>query len=282
MQWSNATTSVNLLASTSLFRNNIDTQTVDNPMFLPAANGIARFPQAVFDQYPDNDFFNVKAELAHAMPQFHQARFTLLASASSSRQDDALIPWTPYPGAAVNGIAGGNWDSTASLSRSSADAKIDSRLIDAGFTMTPAAGLDVKAGLRYYETSNDTPDFFTCNPLTGQWGRLNVDGSGSTFVVPHATAGNNPPGTLATAFNGAMCNLAAVQAMGLVPSAGNVNIRNVPFEYEQLVATLGAEYRFARNQSIGMSYQRENFDREHRERDETWEDRLRLAYVTER
>ena len=108
-QWNNERTSANLQASASLFRNNIDTLSVDNPMFLAAANGITNFPRAVFDLYPDNDQYNLKAELAHAMPEFYGARFTGTVSATRSRQNDALIPSTAYAGATVNGIAGGAW-----------------------------------------------------------------------------------------------------------------------------------------------------------------------------
>lgn len=277
-QWSNSRTSVNLQATLSAFRNNVGTMTVDNPMFLAAANGITSFPRATFDLYPDNDLYGAKAEFAHAMPEFYRARFTGVVSLNKSRQNDALIPSTEYAGATVNGVAGGAWNTPASLSKATAGAAIDTRLLDLGLALNPAAGLDVKAKVRQYETSNDTA-YTACNPLTGQWGRLINDGSGSAIVVPNTTAGNNPVGTAATAYDAALCNLAAVQALGLVPSAGNANIRTVPYEYKQLNISLGADYRLARSQNLSGSIERETFDRAHRERDETWENRLKLGYV---
>lgn len=277
-QWHRGNTSVNLLASASLFRNNVDTMTVDNPMFLAPANGIAGFPRATFDLYPDNELYNLKAEIAHAMPELARARFTAVLSASSSRQNDALIPSTAYAGATVNGVAGGAWDTLDSLSRRSAGARIDTNLIDLGAAFAPAAGLDVKAKLRRYATRNDT-EYWACNPLTGQWGRLTNDGSGASFSVPNATAGNNPAGTPATAFDAAMCDRTALQALGLVPSAGNTVIGSVPFEYTQTNASLGADYRFARAHNVSVAIERETFDRENRERDETWEDKVKLGYV---
>lgn len=277
-QWNNERTSANLQASASLFRNNIDTLSVDNPMFLAAANGITNFPRAVFDLYPDNDQYNLKAELAHAMPEFYGARFTGTVSATRSRQNDALIPSTAYAGATVNGIAGGAWNTLDSLSQPSAKARIDTRLIDLGAALTPTAGLDLKAKLRHYATSNDT-EYWACNPLTGQWGRLINDGSGAVFAVPNTTAGNNAAGTPATAYDAARCDIEAVRALGLVPSAGNVNIRNIPYEYRQTNASIGADYRFARSQNLSAYYEREDYHRAYRERAETWEDRLKLGYV---
>jgi hypothetical protein len=278
VQWASGLTSANLQALVSLFRNDVGTMTVDNPMLVAPANGIASFPQAVFDLYPENYYYNVKGEIAHAIPSFYRSRVTGVLSYSSSRQDDSLIPSTPYPGATVNGVAGGAWDTIASLSKSSANAKIDTMLADLGFAMNPVSGLDLKAKLRYYETSNDS-SYTACNPLTGQLGRLINDGSGGAFAVPNATAGNNPPGTPATAYNAAACDFGAIRALNLVPSAGNVNLKSAPYEYAQTNISLGADYRFARNQNVNASIERETFDREHRERDTTDEDRLKLGYV---
>ena len=278
LQWANQRTSVNLQASTSMFRNNAGTMTVDNPMFLPPTNGVARFPQAVIDLYPDNDFRNLKAEFAHAMPELWRARFTGVLSASQSRQNDALIPSTPYTGANFNSIAGGAWDTTASLSKAHSGASIDSRLTDLGLSLSPVNALQVKAKWRRYATTNDT-EYWACNPLTGQYGRLTLDGSGSVIPQANTTAGNNPAGTAATAYLAAMCNLAAVQAMNLVPSAGNANIRNVPYDHTQDNLSLGADWQVARGQNVNLALERESIDRTHRERATTEEDRIKLGYV---
>lgn len=278
VQWHRDHTSLNLQASASLFRNQIGTLTVDNPMFVAAANGVSSFPRAVFDLYPDNDAYNVKAEFAHAIPEFARTRFTALLSATSMRQNDALIPQTSYPGVLVNGIAGGAWDTTASLSRQDAGARIDTKLLDLGLALNPWRDLDLKARLRHYETDNDT-SYWACNPLTGQWGRLVNDGSAAAVALPHATAGNNPAGTPATAYASVLCNLDALKALDLVPAAGNANIASVPYAYRQTNASLAADYRLARSQSLSLAFERENFRREHRERDKTWEDRVKLGYV---
>lgn len=279
LQWSNARSSLNLGASASLFRNQLGTQTVDNPMFLAAANGLTRFPQAVFDLYPDNDYFNLKAEVAHSMPELARARFTGVVSLGSSRQNDPLIAPTPYAGVVVNGNAAGAWNTTDSLSRKSAEGRIDTRLLDLGLSLNPASGLDLKAKVRHFETSNDSSMYWACNPLTGQWGRLINDGSNAVMATANVTAGVNPAGTLATAFDTLKCNVEALKALRLVPSAGNVNIASALYETRQLNTSLAADYRVGKRQNLSASVERETIDRAHREREQTWEDRVKLGYV---
>lgn len=272
LQYSDTLNSLNLTLASSIFRNGINTLTIENPLFItpPAGatttNGIALFPRAVFDLYPNNNFYNAKAEYARALPGFYRGNFTALVSASSSKQNDALIPSTPYAGAVVNGVTGGSWDTPASLSKQFAGAKIDSTLADFALTLKPATGLDIKAKLRYYETRNGL-EYLACNPLTGQWGRLLNDGSGSAIV-----------NTAAYLVPGVRCNIAATAALGVVPSGGNLNIRSIPYDHRQLNYTLGADYRIGKA-SLSATYEREELERAYRERSDTNEDRIKLGYV---
>ncbi|OGI48915.1 MAG: hypothetical protein A2151_06245 [Candidatus Muproteobacteria bacterium RBG_16_65_34] len=285
LRYSDSLTSLNLQVAASLFRNNIDTMTFDNPLFI-TTNTIAGVPATTFTQgrydlYPDNDYYNAKGEYARALPDFYSGRFTAVASLSRLRQNDNLIPPSMYPltGGTINGVStADNWNTTAALSKSSADAEINIRLLDLGLALNPTDALNVKGKVRYYETKNST-EYWACNPLTGQWGRLLNDGSGGNFPIPNATAGNNPVGTLNTAYNAAGCNLAATQALGLVPSAGNGGIRNIPFDYKQFNYTLGADYRVSTASSLNATFEREEYEREYRERDKTWEDKLKLGYT---
>lgn len=279
LQWNNERTSANVLLSASLFRNNLDTLTVENPLFVAPVNGIASFPRAVFDLPPDNDFYNLKGEVAHAIPEFANTRLTGVVSLSSSRQDDALIPMTQYAGATVNGVAGGAWDTLASLQRDSAERRIDSRLYDFGVSMQPLAELELKGKLRRYETIDKSPQYWACNPLTGQWGRLINDGSGAVFAIPNATAGQNPAGTPATAYNTLLCDLEAIKALELVPSAGNVNIGAPQYGLKQDNASLAGDWRLGRSRNLNLMLERETVQRENRERKRTWEDRLKAGWV---
>ena len=267
LQWSNRRTSVNVQAAASLFRNNVDTLTVQDPLFVApsAATGIASFPRARFDLYPDNDMYNLKAEVAHSMPELARLRLTGVVSLTEMRQNDALIASTLAP-ATVGGIAGGAWDTTDSLSRKSAKQRLDTQLIDLGAAFSPANGVDVRAKLRRFETKNKTPEYYACNPLTGQWGRLMNDGFAAPII--------NIP-----AYNALKCDLEAIRALGIVPTNANTNIAAVPYQYTQDNISAAAEWRFARTQTVNASLERETMKRENREYSRTHEDRLKLGYV---
>ena len=265
LQFANSMTNLNLQLAASFFQNDIDTMMFENPLFI-TTNTIAGVPATTFtrgqfDLYPSNDYLNLKAEYARKFPKFLKSRFTGVVSLARSEQNDNLIPWAiePLTGGTINGVSTANvWNTTGSLSRLSADARIDTTLVDLGIILNPTPALAVKGKVRYFDTDNST-EFFACNPLTGQWGRLLNNGSGGSFVTPNLTAGNNPPGTLNTGYNGTGCNYAATQALGLAPSAGDVPIRNVPYEYQQLSSVVTAEYRPSRTNSLEGTYERENF-----------------------
>ncbi|MBI1887244.1 MAG: MtrB/PioB family outer membrane beta-barrel protein [Nitrosomonadales bacterium] len=292
IQYSDALNSATLQAAASLFRNNVGTMTVGNPMFLNAANGIVAaggvgpFPRAVFDLYPDNDYYNLKGEYARELPDMMKGRFTGVVSLSQSKQNDNLIPSTSYAGATVNAIAGGAWDTVASLSQPTANLKVDINMADFGLSLKPVDDLDVKGKIRYYETQTNS-NYQACNPLTGQFGRLTNDGSGAAMFNALQTNGTAMTAGQAAALNAFMaangCNEAALAsylvANGLVPAAGNVNIRSIPYAYKQMNYTLGADYQLGNSNSINANYERETLERQHRERAETWEDKIKLGYV---
>jgi len=285
LQFANTMTTLSLQAAASFFENGVDTLTFQNPLFI-TTNTIAGVPsttftQGQFDLYPNNDYFNLRAEVARKLPKFLKSRVTGVVSVARSKQNDTLIPWAiePLTGGTINGVATANmWNTTASLSRPSADARIDTTLADLGILLNPARSLSVKGKVRYYDTDN-SKDYFACNPLTGQWGRLLNNGSGGSFVTPNLTAGNNPVGTLNTGYNGTGCSYAATQALGLAPSAGDVPLRSAPYEYRQVNSAVSADYRINRSNSLEAAVEREDFRRQYRERDKTWEDKVRLGYV---
>ena len=290
IQYSDELNSATLQASASLFRNNVGTMTVDNPMFLALPAGVTGivggFPRAVFDLYPDNDYYNFKGEYARELPDMMKGRFTGVVSLSQSKQNDNLIPSTPYAGAVVNTAAGGAWDTIASLSQPTANLKVDIKMADFGLSLKPVDDLDVKGKVRYYETQTNS-NYQACNPLTGQYGRLINDGSGLAMFSALQANGLVLTAPQTAALNAFMaangCNEAALAsylvANGLVPAAGNVNIRSVPYAYKQMNYTLGADYQLSQANSVNANYERETLNRAHRERAETWEDKIKLGYV---
>jgi len=278
---------VNVQASASIFRNNVDTMTFDNPLYagLSGVTGLTSnsFTQGRFDLAPSNEHYNLKGEYGRSIPGWYKANFTATAAYGTMRQNDLLVPPTPFAltgGAdSAQGVSlADNWNTAAALSRQRAGARIDTRMADLGLSLKPADSLTVKGKLRYYETRNHT-EYWACNPLTGQWGRLLNDGTMVSFASANTTAGVNPGGTTADAYNAAGCDLGAVLGLNLVPAAGNVPIRNIPFDYRQENAVVSADYRLDRTASVDASLERETYRREHRERDRTWEDKIKVAYV---
>jgi Putative outer membrane beta-barrel porin, MtrB/PioB len=285
LQFASALTSVNLQASASFFQNDIDTLMFQNPLFI-TTNTIAGVPSTTFTQgqldlYPSNDYFNLKGEFARKFPKFLKSRVTGVFSVGRSQQDDNLLPWAiePLTGGTINGVStDSRWNTTSSLSRLSAGARIDTTLADLGILLNPARSLDVRGKVRYFDTDNRT-EYLACNPQTGQFGRLLNNGSGGSFVTPNLTVGNNPVGTLNTGYNGTGCDLARTRALGLTPSAGDVPLRSAPYEYRQLNSVVSADYRINRSNSLEAGFEREDFRREYREREKTWENKVRLGYV---
>lgn len=285
LRYADDLSALNLEAHMSMFRNNTSTLSFQSPFLINGGiQGLdpGWYTDGTFDLYPDNDYYNLRGEYARNFPSFYNGRFTSLVSWSRMKQDDSLIPSTQYSlvGGSIGGVPTANvWNTPASLSQQSANAQIDSWLLDFGMTLQPTSKLGVRGKLRY-RTLDNKSDYLACNPLTGQWGRLTNDGSGGgNFAVANTTPGNNPAGTDPNAYNQTGCNLNAAIALGLVPANGSVPIRSVPYEYSRLNIELGGDYRLARGQLLDAKLMREEYHREHRERDKTWENSLKLGYT---
>ncbi len=265
-------TSFNFALQGALYRNGFDTLTVENPLRVFANSiagvGASAFTQARFALAPDNDFYKAKVEYARQLPALMNGRLSIVAAATRSAQDDRLVAPTQLAltGGTFDGVPAANaWNTTDALTRRSAGARIDTTLLDMGLALNPSRQVAVRASFRRYETDNGA-DYVSCNPLTGQWGRLLNDGSGGAFV--------NVP-----AYLGAGCDLAAVRALGIAPDTGNVTIRAIAHEYGQDRLRLAGDWRPDTKSSLAATLERETFRRRHRERDETHEDRLKLGFT---
>lgn len=262
----------NLSLSASYFRNNIGSLTYQNPWATANNSGITfangGHASQTVDLYPDNDAYNLKAEYARSLPDLMNGRFTAVASLGSSRQNDALMPYTSNANLnAVAGVTAGTlWNTVASLSKPSAEARIDTQLIDLGLSLNPAEQLVVKGKLRSYQTENHT-EFLNCNPnatyagvvttltymdCTGVWGRIAGDGSGVAILNPNAAT--------------------------LAPG-GNQGYLSEPWDRKELIYGLSGDYSLNASTNLNAAYERESVKRRNRERAETWEDKVKLGYV---
>ena len=247
LQFADSVSHFNLTLSASLFRNDVDTLTWESPF--RHITGALVIPKGRIDLYPDNDAYHAKMEYARALPALLNGRFNATVALGTMRQNDNLVPptMTSGTGTAFAGGFNGNfnlWNTNAALSQRSASAGIDTALVDLGLSLVPADKLTVRAALRHYETRNRTR-YTALNPQTGQFG----------YIIQDNFASN--------VFNG----------------TNNVHYRNIPFQGEQDNYKLSGEYHVRRRAVLTADYEREFFHRSYRERDYTWEDRVRFGYT---
>ena len=265
--------------SASIFRNAIDTLRFEEPFRIPNPAGLVTQPVAGaftagrLDLYPNNEQYKSKIKYVHELPRLFNGRFTVVGALETSRQNDNLLPYTSVPGIVLANVTGNNWDTTNALSRKTADARIDTRLLTAELSLAPADKLNVRGRARYFETDNKTAPFLACNPAawyvdldaatagdqpgtlskdgcTGVWGRLLNDGSGSNVLL----GANNT-------------------------ATGNIPIASIPFQYRQYNILLDADYRLTTLSTLNVAFTHDIMNRDNREREVTWEDKIKVGYV---
>ena len=282
MLYADGVNAFNLRLTASLFDNNIDTLTFQEPYRIAPPGGVTTTPaagaytQGRFDLAPNNRAYNARAEYTRSFPDFYRSQLTAVVSGGRWRQDDDLIPYTSIPNLVLTNVTvlpGGNWDTVGALSRKTAAATIDTRLADLTFSLNPTDDLKLKAKARFNETKNNTNPFLAVNPnavyidtdagtagnqtrgltldgVTGVWGRLLNDGSGQNILM----GANATP-------------------------AGNLPIKSSYYDSKQYRIGPAADYRLSKVSSVNATFEREITLREHRERNRTWEDRTKVGYV---
>jgi hypothetical protein len=298
-------TQANLRASVSVFHNNINTLTVEQP-WLAAATPLGAAQTTTFDLYPDNQAFNVKGEFARSLPDFFRGRFTAVAAVGSSMQDDNLLmPVSAAESAQIRSALGGssivpginnagyasntldlkNWDGTNGLplSQSSGKQRIDTQLLNAALSVKPSDELTVKGDLRQYATLNQG-GYTSYNPLTGQFGRGFRNSTSFDLVVGSAGAAGaigqpcltlpGYPAVPGCAFNGN----AGVTGQG-TNNPANIPVLSPARTTTQTNYVLSGDYDLGKSSSVNAALEREDFHRTFREREDTWEDKFKLGYV---
>lgn len=250
---------LNLIYNGSVFRNRNDTLTWDNPFFMPSLapppSGGFSAPQGRIDLWPDNQFDSLKADFSLRFGR--TGTWTTTASTSRLRQNDPLIPYTistGIGGTAPDPMNFDQWNTLEALSRRTAEARINNRLLQTKINASPTRNLRLRASIRAWRQDNKTTPFITLNPLTGQYGYVVTDGGlGSTIPFENYLFYPGQPGP-------------------------DFRYRSIPFEHDKTNLVLGADYRLQRA-SITGEYERIKIDREFREIPTTIEDELRLIVV---
>jgi MtrB/PioB family decaheme-associated outer membrane protein len=255
LQFRNPALLANLEYNGSIFRNGDAALTWDNPFLLATFNGAKNVERGRFALAPDNHWHNVKADLSAPLPW--NGRLTTTASWGRMRQDDDLVAPTVNSGfvgfAGFNGVDLDQWNGAAALSRESADAQVDTLLLNTRLNLRPLAALRLQAGIRYFDRKNDTR-YTAFNPSTGQRGYIAEDGALNVFGLSRVFE----PG---------------------VPT-DDFRYRSSPYDYQKIEYEFRADYSVLGRTAISGRYRHEEIDRDERERDETRENQARVSLTS--
>ncbi len=289
VQYADKLSTLNLKFSASLFTNDMQTLYARWPSVAaqnPATGTLAASDTLVYSLPPDNQAYNLKAEYALKLPDFYKGRVSASVALGSSQQDAAIrMPIDPglYPNSAV--IAGTSplntaayWNGTNGLplTRSTSGQRIDSTLLNLSLSLNPVEELALKAGVRYYETDNQSGTYYAYNPQNGNWfnglfNSVNAFGVATPSTTGVAGAGRCQPAPGFPVVAG--CTSAATS------SFTGYDLMAVPRDNNQTNYTLSGDYAFSSTSSLEASYEREDFAHSYREREKTWENKFKLSYV---
>ena len=235
--------------SGSMFRNGSRGFSYEVPFAFPAlVPGMANFPLTLgeFAYEPENDYHNLRGTMTRKLA--NNGQFSLSASYSTSRQDDDLLAPMNCPSGNRFGLAAppftfncSDWNTTAALSRRSADLKIDSTLLNARLVLRPADSVTAQGHLKYHR-QDYKGDYFAFNPLTGQYG----------YIAENGAQGSSVPLEM------------GVWDPVLFPSV-LTRVRNLPLDKDILEAHAAVDWRVNTKNTVGASLTFTRTDRDHRE-----------------
>jgi len=250
----------------SFFRDHKDTLNYQSPFALQNVVGVpqvANIYQGQFSLEPDNDYHKLRAQLSRSLKR--NGRLSLVAAWGSMRQNDALKPPVSCTGTGGIFISPSadytfdcaNWNTPAALSRQTANARIDTALLDAKVTLRPSPRLGWHAGLRWYREDNKT-NYLAFNPLTGQYGYIAENGSQGS-VVPGEIGIFDPRNPLFASYV--------------------TQVRSIPFGYADTLLDTGIDWQASDDNTLSLTYSFDRYQPKYRERGLVNEQRIKLAWV---
>ncbi|HET8898744.1 MAG TPA: MtrB/PioB family outer membrane beta-barrel protein [Rhodanobacteraceae bacterium] len=256
----------NAVYTGSFFRNHKNHLDFQSPFALWNVVGtppVGNIYQGQFSLEPNNDYHNLRLELSRSLQ--HNGELSLAAAWGTMRQNDALLAPVTCTGQGGIFIAPpadftfncADWNAPAALSRRSAEARIDTGLLNAKLSFRPSSRFGWHANLRWYREDNRT-NYLAFNPLTGQYGYISENGAQGS-VVPGETGIFDPTNPLYRSYV--------------------AQVKNVPFAYDDTLFELGADWRVSDNNSLNLTYSFDHNQPKHRERKRVDEQRLKLAWV---
>lgn len=274
--WSDKLTQFNIDFSASLFTDEMKQFNWQNPF--NSSN-----PLQFLSTPADNQMFKLSMDYARRMPQLWNGRFTARAAVSTMRQNDDLTPYSvatytaPVVGYEISPEVMAYWNSLVgpnglpTLSQPTADERVDNGLLDLALSLQPSSDLSLNAGFRYNGNHN-TKHYISCNPS-------------AAAAIADGTAPKAPTGEVMEA-----CGYPAEDGRfsDIGSATGNTaadltvvgpKVRPLPYQQQNISLTLGGDYRISSALSVTGNYERENIHFAYRERDWTYEDKLKIGLV---
>lgn len=246
----------NLTYSGSFFRNSDTSLTWQNPGLEAVPPGSYIPTEGRLSLPPHNEYHTIKADLTALVSP--DLRFSASFSYSMMLQNDPLL--APTIGSGVIQGAGGpinlaDWNTTAALSQRTADAAIN--LLNAFAQVQYVASPDLTFDFEMRDHSEwNLTNYFSFNPLTGQFGYIIADGGLAPFS-PLFTGVYQPnvPGDI-------------------------VQIRNMPFANDNLKLTARASYRIDNHIKLDLTYVHNSIEHSVREVPNADDNRIGLQIAT--
>ncbi len=256
--------------SGSFYRDRYTRFTWENPFALyPVVPNAVSAPLTTgqFSTEPDNDYHNLKAAFTRKLPL--NGELSLTVSAGRMSQDDTLIAPVDCHGVFGIGLGGSletgpqnpflydcaQWNTPAALSRTSADMRIDTSLVDARIVLQPSGDVTLRGGLRFNrEDYRNT--YLAWNPLTGQYGYVSENGSQGS-VVPGESGIWDP----------------------LSGASAITRVRSLPLDMQTTEATLGADWKLGPHDTLGATLAFNRYEPTHRERETVDDGSIKLSWV---
>ncbi len=165
-------------------------------------------------------------------------------------QDEDLLPPTITSGN-VAGVNTDNWNTTAALSQTSADAEIDSLSGSIELRLNPLPKLTTGLSLDYYEEENDT-SYTAYNPQTDQFGYIAQDSP----------------------------RIKRIHKASKKSGDNDIHYRSIPFDKSRRAWKLDATYRLMRKTTLGMEWRETTYKYDEREVEESDETRIKVFLST--
>ena len=256
----------------SVFRNAIDRYEYQVPFALsplavlpiPGLVGLPTTPSNVFAYEPENEHHRISAAVSRKFGTGNE--FSVNASIGRMSQDDALLPPTNCQGLIgmlstiapippqVTTLDCANWNTTAALSRETADLAIHTRRLNGRLVLQPSDAFTIQFNADYNKLDYDG-DYLAFNPLTGQYGYISANG-GLGSIIPGEFGIYGPP------FHADVIT----------------RVRNSPMDRETGLLAASADWRLNTEHTLGARLSHTRTERENRQVHTTRDNELELSW----